>query len=66
MQQHVDAVALTGDVVDNENATYESLGPLQKGLSRLGEAGIDTIAVAGNHDYDALPRLDQMVEASRF
>lgn len=66
VQQHVDAVALTGDVVDNENATYESLGPLQKGLGRLGEAGIDTIAVAGNHDYDALPRLDQMVEASRF
>jgi DNA repair exonuclease SbcCD nuclease subunit len=66
VQQEVDAVALTGDVVDNENATYESLGPLQKGLGRLGEAGIDTIAVAGNHDYDALPRLDQMVEASRF
>jgi len=66
VQQDVDVVVLTGDVIDNENATYESLGPLQKGLDRLGEAEIDTIAVSGNHDYNALPRLDQMVEASRF
>lgn len=66
VQQDVDVVALTGDIVDNENATYESLGPLQKGLDRLDEAEIDTIAVAGNHDYNALPRLDQMVEASCF
>jgi DNA repair exonuclease SbcCD nuclease subunit len=66
VQQDVDVVALTGDVVDNENATYESLGPLQKGLDRLDEAEIHTMAVSGNHDYDALPRLDHMVEASRF
>jgi DNA repair exonuclease SbcCD nuclease subunit len=66
VQQDVDVVVLTGDVVDNENATYESLGPLQQGLGQLDAAGIDTIAVAGNHDYSALPRLGQMVEASRF
>lgn len=66
VQQDVDAVALTGDVVDSENATYESLGPLQRGLERLDEACIDTIAVSGNHDYNALPRLEQMVETSRF
>ena len=66
VQQDVDVVALTGDVVDNENATYESLGPLQRGLGRLDESDIATIAVSGNHDYNALPRLDQMVEASRF
>jgi DNA repair exonuclease SbcCD nuclease subunit len=66
VQQGVDAVALTGDVVDNENATYESLGPLQRGLERLDEAGISAVAVSGNHDYNALPRLDKMIEASRF
>lgn len=66
IQQDVDAVALTGDVVDSENATYESLGPLQRGLERLDEAEVDTVAVSGNHDYNALPRLDSMVEASRF
>jgi len=66
VQQGVDAVALTGDVVDNENATYESLGPLQRGLERLDEAEISAVAVSGNHDYNALPRLDKMIEASRF
>lgn len=66
IQQEVDVVALTGDVIDNENATYESFGPLQRGLERLDEAKVDTVAVAGNHDYDALPRIDNMVEASRF
>lgn len=66
VQQGVDIVALTGDVVDEENKMYESLGPLQQGLKRLDEAEIDTVAVSGNHDYDALPRLDSMVEASRF
>jgi exonuclease SbcD len=66
VQQDVDVVALTGDVVDNENATYESLGPLQRGLERLDEAEIGTVAVSGNHDYNALPRLEKMVEASGF
>lgn len=66
VQQDVDVVALTGDVVDNDNATYESFGPLQRGLERLDEAEIATVAVAGNHDYDALPRIDNMAEASRF
>jgi len=66
IQQNVDVVALTGDVIDNENATYESFGPLQRDLERLEEAEIATIAVAGNHDYDALPRIDSMVEAPHF
>jgi DNA repair exonuclease SbcCD nuclease subunit len=66
VQQDVDAVVLTGDVVDSENATYESLGPLQRGLERLDEEEISVVAVSGNHDYSALPRLGKMVEASRF
>lgn len=66
IQQEVDVVALTGDVIDNENATYESFGPLQRGLEQLDDAEVATVAVAGNHDYDALPRIDNMVEASRF
>lgn len=66
VRQDIDVVALTGDVVDNENVTYESFGPLQRGLGRLDEAEIATVAVAGNHDYDALPRIDSMAEASRF
>lgn len=53
----VDAVALTGDVVDQDNRYYEARGPLERGIIRLGEAGIPTFAVAGNHDFDVLPDL---------
>lgn len=57
IDQQVDVVALSGDVVDQENRYFESLGPLERGLRRLGEAGIRTVAVAGNHDYNVLPAL---------
>lgn len=53
----VDVVAIAGDLVDHDNRFYEALGPLERGLRRLGEAGIDVVAVAGNHDYDVLPSL---------
>ena len=66
VQQGVDVVALTGDVVDADNKRYEALGPLQRGLRRLEEADTPVVAVAGNHDYDALPRLADMVEAEHF
>ena len=66
VQQAVDVVALTGDVVDAQNKRYEALGPLQGGLRRLEEAGIPVVAVAGNHDFDALPRLAEMIEAEHF
>ncbi|MCS3632958.1 DNA repair exonuclease SbcCD nuclease subunit [Salinibacter ruber] len=66
VEQAVDVVALTGDVVDDQNKRYEALGPLQRGLRRLEEAGIPAVAVAGNHDFDALPRLAEMVEAEHF
>jgi DNA repair exonuclease SbcCD nuclease subunit len=66
IQQGVDVVALTGDVVDEENKLYEAFGPLQNGVRQLEEANIDVVAVAGNHDYDALPRLSGMVESERF
>ena len=66
VRREADAVILTGDVVDRENARFEALGPLQKGINRLAEAGIDTITVAGNHDHEALPRLYDLVDAERF
>jgi len=66
VQQDVDVVALTGDVVDEENKLYEAFGPLQDGIRQLEEGNIDVVAVAGNHDYDALPRLSGMVESERF
>ena len=55
--QGVDAVLFAGDVVESTNARFEALLPLEAAVGRLAEAGIRAIAVAGNHDVEALPRL---------
>jgi len=64
--QGIDAIALTGDIVDRDNRFFESYGPLSRGLSRLAEAGIDTFAVAGNHDFSVFPHLADTLGADRF
>jgi exonuclease SbcD len=66
VDRSVDAVVLTGDVVDAENKMYEAYGALERGIRRLLEAGIDVVAVAGNHDHDAFPRLVRTIEDERF
>lgn len=59
----VDAVLISGDVTDQDNRYFQALGPFERGLARLHRAGIDVVAVAGNHDHDTLrevaPRLQQ-------
>lgn len=62
IDERVDAVVLTGDVADQDNKLFEALGPLRTGVARLWEAGIRTVAVAGNHDYDVLRRLAGLVD----
>lgn len=57
IRRDVDAVLLTGDVVDRENRYFEAYGAFEAGVTRLAEAEIQTVAVAGNHDHDVLPRL---------
>ncbi|HEY3330836.1 MAG TPA: DNA repair exonuclease [Capsulimonadaceae bacterium] len=57
ISQRVDAVVLSGDLVDDDKAFYAALGPLEFGLERLGAENIPVYAVAGNHDGDVLPRL---------
>ena len=57
IENHVDAAALTGDVVDEANRFFEAYSVLQAGIERLVEAGIAVFAVAGNHDADVLARL---------
>ena len=64
--QSVDAVLLAGDVVDRRNKRFESFGPLSNGVSRLVQAGIKTIAVSGNHDYDVLPQLVDLIADDHF
>ena len=58
----VDAVLFAGDVVESTNARFEAMPPLEDGLRRLFEAGIEVIAVAGNHDVEALPRLASLLD----
>jgi exonuclease SbcD len=62
----VDVVALSGDVVDKANRYFEAVGPLEKGLRRLAEVEITTVAVAGNHDHDVLPELARTLPARAF
>lgn len=53
----VDAVLFAGDVVESTNARFEALRPLEDVVRRLSNAGIPVLAVVGNHDVEALPRL---------
>lgn len=57
IEHRVDAVVLTGDVIDRDDDRFEAYGHLERGTSRLAEAGITVCGVAGNHDVEALPRL---------
>jgi DNA repair protein SbcD/Mre11 len=52
----VDAVLLAGDVIDRESGLFEPVGALQEGLGVLGRQGIPVVAIAGDEDFDALPR----------
>jgi DNA repair protein SbcD/Mre11 len=62
----VDALLLTGDVADHANAFYEAFGALKRGVERLIEQGIPTVAVAGNHDFDVLGRLADTLDTPLF
>ena len=50
------AVAIAGDVFDGMAAYFETRDAFAKGVRRLKDAGIPVVAVAGNHDHEALPR----------
>lgn len=55
----VDAVLISGDIIDRENRYFEAFGAFEAGARQLNEAEIPTIVVTGNHDFDSLPRLVQ-------
>ena len=62
-QQAVDAVLISGDIVDRENRYFEAFGPFEDGICQLGEADIPAVLVTGNHDFDSLPSLVDSLEA---
>ncbi len=66
VDQRVDVLALSGDVVDQSNKFYEAIGPLERGLARLHGAGVATVAVAGNHDHDVLPQIARSLGDASF
>jgi exonuclease SbcD len=57
LEKQVHAVLVSGDWVDHGNRYFEALGVLARGLRRLADQGIRTLAVAGNHDHSVLPAL---------
>ncbi|MCH7878090.1 MAG: DNA repair exonuclease [candidate division Zixibacteria bacterium] len=61
IDQKMDVVVLTGDVVDESNKYYEAFSSLQSGVKHLVNSGIPVLAVSGNHDYDVLPRLVEQI-----
>jgi len=62
IQMRVDAVLFAGDVVESTNARFEAIVPLEKNIRRLLDNRVQVIAVAGNHDVEALPRLAQLID----
>lgn len=62
----VDLVLLSGDVVERANRYFEAFGPLEEGIAALARAGIPVVAVAGNHDYDVLPKLASTFTSDQF
>jgi predicted phosphodiesterase len=65
LAEEVGLVLLSGDVVDRANRFFEGFGRLEEGVRRLTESGVEVCAVAGNHDFDVLPRLVEAVGGER-
>ena len=62
----VDAVLLAGDVVESLEDRFAAFAALEAGVRQLVEAGVPVLAVAGNHDVVALPRLADRIEGFRL
>lgn len=58
----VQAVALAGDLVHQDDDVFEAKAHLESGIRRLNDAGIVVIAVAGNHDTRVLPALADVID----
>lgn len=62
ISESVNAVLLSGDIADEQNKFWEAIGPLEAGVRQLTDNGIQTIAVAGNHDFEVLGKLANEME----
>lgn len=66
IDERVRVVCLAGDIADQDNKFWEAIGPLEVGIRQLSTAGIETIAVSGNHDHDVLVRLADQLPSEQF
>lgn len=66
IERDVDIVAISGDVVDRENRFFEAFGAFESGVRELMEADIPVVTVAGNHDFDVLPRMIEEFDFERL
>lgn len=66
IEERVDLLAVSGDIVDQETRSYEALGPLESGFRRLERAGVPAVAVSGNHDHDVLHALAGVAGGGRL
>ncbi|WP_440992062.1 metallophosphoesterase family protein [Haloarchaeobius baliensis] len=57
IEQDVNAVVVTGDLIDQDNRYFEAFGAFEDGVAKLDEVDIPIVVVSGNHDFDALPDL---------
>lgn len=57
VMNHVDIIALSGDIIDRDNRFFEAAGSLQSGFTRLKDNNIKVFLVTGNHDYDVMPQI---------
>lgn len=57
IQENINIVALTGDIVDEDNKYFEAIGALQEGFRKLIDNKIHIFMIAGNHDFDVLPQI---------
>nr|AGF93381.1 metallophosphoesterase [uncultured organism] len=62
----VDAVVITGDIIDKENRFFEAFGPLEAGIKKLEKEEVFLFGVAGNHDVEALKKLNQNIDSEYF
>ncbi|HEX9794365.1 MAG TPA: hypothetical protein VGC54_10320 [Planctomycetota bacterium] len=66
LENGVDAVVLTGDVVESPEDRFEAFAHLAHGVRRLVRAGIRVVGVAGENDVVALPLLADRVPDFRL
>ncbi|MFW5805615.1 MAG: metallophosphoesterase family protein [Bacteroidales bacterium] len=57
IDNELDAILLSGDIVDEENKYFEAGKALASGCQKLEKHNIPVCMVAGNHDHDVLPEI---------